>query len=650
MYGRSETPGQWSVYAEFTISHPGSGDPDNVPRTRTEQNDNSVRMTYSWNSQNNHTTGAAWVPSETASTYSDNRPEASYGFQKGNLLFTSTPPPRRPSNLPAGSRLNPQESSGYGSNLLSPSSISSGQNTKCRSTCNITLGNQYPCHHHCGRTQSLRCQTPSSRSDLKNAYYGCGDPWCHHLRTGDDVSMGGRCSPVQEACEDCSSLNGRSTNKAATRSLSRELDGRKDVSVQTFEMVDKCTSPFLREDTGEKKRSRKVRRRSLSSQHRKTQESCSPSSFTPDSLESGRSQKSRSLVRSPKLSRIPHTKTDKSELSTTTGTGTDDKSSGSKKPRTVHIDVYCTGTEAESDSTNSDLSDNDTASTPQTVFESEQVKITHKRADVDEEPMTIRREGDNTSFRLKERPNEDKSDSDDGASMAYPSKLSSYSTIRDFASSISSVPRSWTNYSMSSCAIPDPDYDSVANTSWKDNTYSDIGSRSSIAGTESSLFVPRRLLNKDSSIDERPELVGKEGSKSPSLQLSDSFEYANSEDKMRIRRMEHVWQKDKVDKGSDERSESKRVQQAKRMNEYIQKKLRHLAKKESKETDSDESADSGDGWTFVKDNTGGSGTVKRTAKEATNDKNGPFERRSERNEESTQIEGTEEKTRFGRSG
>lgn len=335
-------------------------------------------------------------------------------------------------------------------------------------------------------------------------------------------------------------------------------------------------------------------------------------------------QQTRRLVRSPKLRRIPHIKADNSELSTTT---TDDKSSGSKKPRTVHIDVYCTGTEAESDSTSTDHSDNDTASTPQTVFESEQVKITHKRAEVNDLPMNIKEDkptndtGRKSPFHLRKQLSEDKYESDDDASTAYPSKLSSYSTIRDFASSISSVPRSWTNYSMSSCAIPDPDYDSVANTSWKDNTYSDLESalhsRSSIAGTESSLFVPRRLLNKNNSIDERPELQGKGDTLSPSrvsLQQSDSFEYANSEDKIRIKRMESVWQNEERQSALE-----KGVEKKENKNELRQRKLRRHAKETSKESDTDDSADSGEGWTFVK-NLGDSGTIRRQSKDVGNGK------------------------------
>ncbi|KAL3283840.1 hypothetical protein HHI36_018010 [Cryptolaemus montrouzieri] len=629
MYNRSDPPEQWSVYAEFTISHPGLGDPENVPITRTEQNDSGVRMTYSWNSQRNAQnqrqtwSGTANIPSETASNHSTSEPFGGYGFQKGNLLFTSTPASRRPFQFqtPSSSRLNAPESSGYDSNIQSPNTLSSSTSLqqhdgrRCRSTCNITLCSNPvssdTCHHHCGRTQSLRCQTPSSRSDCKNVYYGCGDPWCHHLRSGDDISVGGRCSPVPEVCEDCPSLSGRSHK--ATRSLSRELEGRKDVSVQTFEMVDKCTSPYLKIEDEKivrtAKNPRKVRRRSLSYHRSISQRSHSPSSFTPDSLESA-SQTRRRLTRSPKLKRMPQLKNDDSQLTTTTNTTTDDKSSGSKKPRTVHIDVYCTGTENESDSTDSDISDNDTESTPQTVFESKQVRITHKRADAKDLPINIKEDvkENQSSHIFSQQPSEKQdSDLDDSLSTAYPSKLSSYSTIKDYTSSFSSVPRSWTNYSMSSCAIPDIDCDSIANTSWKDNTYSDLDSalqsRSSIAGTESLLFVPKKLRIKKDSIDETPELQKVE-SKSPSgvsLHQSDSFEYANSEDKLRIKRMEAMLEKGEERRRVTERWEERHREQQRKMNEYIQKKLKRLAKKESKESESDDSADSGKGWTFVED-------------------------------------------------
>lgn len=51
------------------------------------------------------------------------------------------------------------------------------------------------------RTQSLRCQTPSACCERRSdKFYGCGDPWCHHLRYGDEFSR--KISPVREMCED----------------------------------------------------------------------------------------------------------------------------------------------------------------------------------------------------------------------------------------------------------------------------------------------------------------------------------------------------------------------------------------------------------------------------------------------------------------
>lgn len=63
---------------------------------------------------------------------------------------------------------------------------------------------------------------------------------------------------------------------------------------------------------------------------------------------------------------------------------------GAKKPpRTVHIDVYCTASDGENSSTSSSsvssanrdpVEDVESNSTPQTVYESQQMKLMHKRA------------------------------------------------------------------------------------------------------------------------------------------------------------------------------------------------------------------------------------------------------------------------------
>lgn len=205
----------------------------------------------------------------------------------------------------------------------------------------------------------------------------------------------------------------------------------------------------------------------------------------------------------------------------------EDKGSGAsgseKKPRTVHIDVYCTGTEPESDATNTTSEDDDiTASSPQTVYESGKYRVTHQRTNTNQLPYHLRPSGSSgTSKDAINRSDVNDKESDDDASTAYPSQRSSYSVLN--ASSSSSVPPSW-----STVSVPD----STA-TSWKD-TYSDVGSLMQSRSSCSSL--QRRFMQKKDSIDEYPEII-----QETTLQPSDSFEYANSDDKLRIKRMEETW-------------------------------------------------------------------------------------------------------------
>lgn len=85
------------------------------------------------------------------------------GYQKGNMFFTSTPPPKTTDEQTGGhipkvdvasavGRGLIHDSSGYGSDLLSPNSqggslprrVLPGFHNKCRSTCNITLAAANP--------------------------------------------------------------------------------------------------------------------------------------------------------------------------------------------------------------------------------------------------------------------------------------------------------------------------------------------------------------------------------------------------------------------------------------------------------------------------------------------------------------------------
>lgn len=296
---------QWSVHAEFTISHPGASDPRNPPRTSTLHDEKGVRMLYSWSANQNvnntpwaslNSTPTPWsavVTPNVSSPRSLQEPERLYGFQKGNLFFTSEPPRRHPfvtvdnntsrfaANAPSPSRTGYTvgssnrvyvNDSGYGSEFFSPNVLSGGKlysdpsySRKCRSTCSIVLSNEPRTssqRSQCGRTQSLRCQTPSACSDVKSdTFYGCGDPWCHHLHYGDDYSVSRRISPVKEVCEEntlpnctCAVCDPDYNSKRYVTDQQGTV--KRDVSVQTLEMVNKCTSPLLKmEDLDRDKKS-----------------------------------------------------------------------------------------------------------------------------------------------------------------------------------------------------------------------------------------------------------------------------------------------------------------------------------------------------------------------------------------------------------
>lgn len=328
MYGgRPDQQQQWTVHAEFTIKHDGMEDPSALPKTHTERDENGVRMVYSWTSQppatsttNTNDSHSFRTDRSTTSSGSDVKdPQLPYGFQRGNLVFTSTPPKRHPfSNIDAPSK--GQDSSGYGSELLSPNSGGfpyrpiQPYNRRCRSTCSIVLSADFdqkaednPDNPQCGRTHSLRCQTPTAKSEKKD-YYGCGDPWCYHA-CGEDYC---RFPPLQEI-DEYDSTSSKRPSRASTfmvrqsdRSKSSPskaaTDSKKDACVQTYEMIDKCTSPFLRTDSFERKtsnsgsgdvklrRERNIKKKiNLYESRRKTEpihQRHSPSSFTPDSLDS----------------------------------------------------------------------------------------------------------------------------------------------------------------------------------------------------------------------------------------------------------------------------------------------------------------------------------------------------------------------------
>lgn len=228
--------------------------------------------------------------------------------------------------------------------------------------------------------------------------------------------------------------------------------------------------------------------------------------------------------------------------------------------------MYCTG----SDDASTDTISEDERSTPMTVFENEDVKVIHTQATnnlpqgFQDANAFLKRSAErrcasfrNAPMRMPSLASSKGYDSDEVLSSLYPSRFSSYSGIRD----LDSVP--WSAVS-SSTALSPCDYESTTMTSSKD-TFSDIES----------------LINSKSG-----------------LTPCDSFEYANTADRYRIRRM------DVLAKAGNERNKTWRSPQIERKHLLQNRKMREYFEKHKINWSSGESAEDSDesgavGWSFV---------------------------------------------------
>lgn len=213
-----------------------------------------------------------------------------------------------------------------------------------------------------------------------------------------------------------------------------------------------------------------------------------------------------------------------------------------KQPRTVHIDVYCTGSE-EADDSNTSSSEEEGSS--KTVYESEDTKITHRRARKNELPTRKR-----IQFFYP--------DENDEQNPSCPSTESSRTTFLDSSGTIPTA----------SSAVLSP------STSWKD--------------TESS-SVPRSGVS----------LLDASSASASLCMTSDSFEYADSIDKHRIKALEEKLS------GRNESNPNTSVRE-KIFNKYLESKSFPIWKESSRENFDSDSSCSGDSsgsevlWTFTR--------------------------------------------------
>lgn len=559
------TPPPWLVRAEVTIRHgtpAATTDSGQVPVgvSSTVTDSSGVRMIYRWNTTQPTSSPSPTVPVATASGPSSS--SSSYGFQRGNILFTSTPPPR----TTPGSYTIPRSSggssgndesvssrggrgmnisdSGYNSEQFSYSSLPSRRpsqqyNRRCRSTCSIVLS-------AVDATDGTKKETTSSRvasnESIKHTY---DNSWRHHS-SHQHVFSRHQFSTVPEVCEEeggsasSTHFSSRTEDKVTTKSTTIS----KDASSQTTDIESRESASTVVGRT-------KVRRKSATGLH-------------PFTEQKKKKQENRTPSTTSEIaSAAPSTQdTEKSDSS-----GKDD--SAKRKSRTVHIDVYCTGSD---DDENSETSSENECDTPMTVFENPDLRVTHTQVlgnvlprGFQDDKAFLKRATERRCDSFKHAPMRMPSiasskgyDSDDVFSSLYPSQYSSYTALRD----LDSAP--WSAAS-SNTGIPF-DYDSTIATSSKD-TLSDIES----------------LINSKLA-----------------LTPCDSFEYASSTDRDRVRKMEEMLAKAKSGGEKQWRSpeiERKHMLRTRKLKQYEEKS--EALGWSSGDSGDDTDGSSTVGWSFV---------------------------------------------------
>lgn len=228
MYGHQDNSGDgsssqvppWLVRAEVTIRHGDAVTSETVqmpPGTTTTTDAGGIRMICRWNTSESNSTSTPTTSATTSNAFlSSSSTAGGFGFQRGNILFTSTPPERplqRSTNgsytLPrSGSSGNNDSSSSRGRTNVSDSGYNSEQflphtystlptrrpsqqyNRRCKSTCSIVLST--------AGADKLNPEKAAFAESSKTT--PSVDQW--HRRSSHVFSRH-QFSAVPEVCEDC---------------------------------------------------------------------------------------------------------------------------------------------------------------------------------------------------------------------------------------------------------------------------------------------------------------------------------------------------------------------------------------------------------------------------------------------------------------
>ncbi|XP_023177907.2 uncharacterized protein LOC111604184 [Drosophila hydei] len=221
---------------------------------------------------------------------------------------------------------------------------------------------------------------------------------------------------------------------------------------------------------------------------------------------------------------------------------------GEKKPRTVHIDVYCTGSEedeehadAEASSSDSDSSNDqklyelDSNSTPQTVLDNEQMLLRHQRISGAALPRRLAQRSPQPSSKQQQQHQQQQQKLNLGHAITKCSTVEEVSESKQLlfrkhigdqrAAKLANLRQKYmrqpSDETQSSGAYPNSSRSTVP----RDATCSSVSSVLAGDGVDTSW--------KDTDEVDTPAFA--------LLSKSDSFDYENSLDRVRIRQMERLW-------------------------------------------------------------------------------------------------------------
>ena len=226
MYGRqgnsnNTQPPPWLVRAEVTIRHgtPVTSESSQVPvsMSSTVTDSSGVRMIYRWNTSQSSSLPTTPIVTTSGPSLSS----SSFGFQRGNIVFTSTPPPKpnyftiprsgssgNDDSMSSRGRSVNVSDSGYNSGQFSPQSYSSlpsrrpsnsssqQYNRRCKSTCSIVLS----AVDAAGSSKEQSFSKIASSETIRHSY---DNSW-RHPSTHQHVFSRQQFSTLPEVCEECS--------------------------------------------------------------------------------------------------------------------------------------------------------------------------------------------------------------------------------------------------------------------------------------------------------------------------------------------------------------------------------------------------------------------------------------------------------------